>query len=639
MSVNRLSRPTCTKLLAGLLALLCFACTPKKNPRHGRVIPTAPLAPNFITITNDDGFSTVSWSPMEYATHYKIHFATAPGAYGGIAVDNVQPPFAFGGLVNGQNYYVKIQSVGDLGHSELSSENTLAPANGSGTDDSLFGQQWHLVNAGDVEGDDGTLATAGEDANVTWPCVPAHTCRGEGIRVAVVDDGLELTHEDLKANVFPGLSYSYLDGSSDPGTSGGHGTAVAGIIAARDLNTVGMRGVAPRANLVGYNMLEAPTTANVTDALTRNIANVHVSNNSWGPGDGYLGCPVDDGGLTENAMATGAATGRGGLGTVYAIAAGNGDGGGELCDNCQGIANLNRYANSRYAITVGAVDAHGGKSTYSETGANLLVSAPGGEYCSIAGVDGTLAIATTDVTAAGGINGAGSPYTTDFANKKYTRCMNGTSAATPVVAGVAALVLQENPTLSWRDVRWILAATARQTSVADPEWVTNAAGFKHNNRFGFGVVDATAAVAMAATHVNFGAENFGAANASPNAAIGDNGAAVTSTVNIAGSNVTAIEWVEVILDASDHDAPADLEITLRSPSGTDSVLVPAHNSLEPDDIISCKNRNKLYLNFKMGSAAFMGESADGAWRLSVRDRKTDDTGTFKTWSITVYGHN
>lgn len=628
------------RLLAGFLALLCLACTPKKNPRHGREIPTAPLAPTFITVTNDDGFATISWSQMKFATHYDINFATAPGAYGAITARNVQPPFTFGGLVNAQNYYVTIESVGELGHSPPSSELTLSPANGAGTDDAFFSRQWHLDNLGTATGDDGVLATAGQDVNVTWPCVPAHTCRGEGVRVAVVDDGLEIAHEDLKANVFPGLSYNYLTTGNDPDTSGGHGTAVAGIIAARDLNTVGVRGVAPRANLVGYNMLADETTStneNIVDALTRNRASVHVSNNSWGPGDAYLGCPVNDDAGAEAAFATGTTSGRSNLGTVYVIAAGNGDGGGELCTGCQGIANLNRLASSRYTVTVGAVNAHGVKSTYSETGANLLVSAPGGEYCSTAGTTGTLAINTTDVTS-GGINKPSSSYTTDLNNRKYTRCMNGTSAATPAVSGAAALVLQANPALGWRDVKWILAATARQNDAADPGWVTNAAGFRHNNRYGHGVVDATAAVAMAAGHVNFGAELFATAAASPAAAIADNGAAVNSTVNIAASGINDIEYVEVTIDAGDHDAPSDLELILRSPAGTDSVLVPAHNSLDPTDAISCVNRNKLYLNFKVGSNAFMGESADGAWRLSVRDRVTDYTGTFNSWRVTVYGH-
>jgi len=94
---------------------------------------------------------------------------------------------------------------------------------------------------------------------------------------------------------------------------------------------------------------------------------------------------------------------------------------------------------------VGSVNNSGQRSIDSEQGANLLVSAPGGEDCKKHG------IVTTDNTGSGG-------YSAD----DYTDCFNGTSAAAPMVSGVAALILQANPELGWRDVHAILAHSAKK---------------------------------------------------------------------------------------------------------------------------------------------------------------------------------
>src|SRR6267143_1081234 len=94
--------------------------------------------------------------------------------------------------------------------------------------------------------------------------------------------------------------------------------------------------------------------------------------------------------------------------------------------------------------------------------------------------------------------------------------MNGTSSATPVTVGAIALILEANPALTWRDVKHILASTARQIDtarqavtitlgnggsyIAEPAWTTNFAGFKFHNWYGFGMVNASAAVNMARTY-------------------------------------------------------------------------------------------------------------------------------------------
>ena len=82
-------------------------------------------------------------------------------------------------------------------------------------------------------------------------------CRGEGVTVAVVDDGLDIRHEDLAANIVSG-SFNYLADDGDPSptvTRDRHGTAVGGVIGGVGLNDIGVAGVAPRTGLVGYNLL------------------------------------------------------------------------------------------------------------------------------------------------------------------------------------------------------------------------------------------------------------------------------------------------------------------------------------------------------------------------------------------------
>ena len=147
--------------------------------------------------------------------------------------------------------------------------------------DPLFGCQWHLDNTGQGEG------TSGEDINVTDVWSGGNT--GEGIVVAVVDDGVDPDHEDL--NVNKDMSHDYLGENQMVRPHETHGTRVAGIIAARD-NSLGMRGVAPGATIYSYNFLaEGATLENAVDALTRNMESTAVSNNSWGGGNAYRYLP------------------------------------------------------------------------------------------------------------------------------------------------------------------------------------------------------------------------------------------------------------------------------------------------------------------------------------------------------------
>ncbi len=502
--------------------------------------------------------------------------------------------------------------------------------------DPLYGDQWHLKNIGQLGG------LTGQDLNVepAWQvCGAGATCRGEGVRIAVVDDGLEIAHEDLTANVAAGFSYNYVTGSTDPtndptDADSNHGTAVAGIVAARDLNGLGVRGVAPRANLVGYNLLQNFTTNNVTNAMTRDAEAVSVNTNSWGAPDGNGNLWPSD--LTwRSAINTGLTTGRSGRGIVYTWAAGNGATGSTPCPACVDNTNYDGQANNRGVMAVGAVTNQGTKSSYSERGANLWVSAPGGESCN------THAITTTDRSGELGSNAAAAGAT-DYANRSYSKCMNGTSSATPMVAGVAALMLQANPNLGWRDVRVILAETARvndnPASPINPEWTTNGAGYYINHNYGFGVVDANAAVARAKTWTpNLGTEKtFSSSSGSlTNSDIPDNNSTgVSHTITVSGSGITKIEFVEITFTATSTSAiySGDLQVTLTHTVGT---TVTAISRLA--ETHTCANPCTPYNAWVFGSARHLGEPADGAWRLNVQDLGLGDTGTFQSWSLKFYG--
>ena len=592
-----------------------------------------PPAPTGLTATPKDGYVLLDANPPASGvtvTGYNIYWSTAAGVnkttVNKIAVGST--PQAHTGLANGTKYYYVATAINANGESAESTEVSATPVAAAASADPLFVDQWNLKNMGQL-GANSVAAKVGEDINVQ----PVWSARkGSGVRIAIVDDGLEIGHEDLASNIAPnGTSYNYVTLSSDPTNdpadlTSGHGTEVAGIAAARDQNGLGGTGVAPRANLVGYNLLQNSTTVNEADAMIRGAASVHISSNSWGAPDG-TGSVAASASTWRAAIDTGLATGRSGLGTVYTWAAGNG----APVDN----SNYDGRANYRGVIAVGAVNDQGVKSSYSEEGANLWVSAPGGESCN------THTITTTDRTGAAGSNPPppANGYT-DYAAQNYTKCMNGTSAATPTVAGVVALILEANPNLGWRDVRNILAQTARINAPTDPGWYgtggTPSYGF--NPKYGFGVVDAASAVAVAATWVNLPAEKtFTPPTATPNQAILDNnatGVASTITVAAGSSGITSLEYIDITFSAADHTSPGDLTVMLISPSGTTSTLAVTHPCQNAAGVVACAPDNA----WRFGSAGHLGELADGTWTLTVKDLTATNTGTFESWGLKFYGH-
>lgn len=474
----------------------------------------------------------------------------------------------------------------------------------SAPNDPLYASQWHLANTGQSGG------LAGEDARLpaAWDLAT-----GTGVVIGVVDDGLQGSHPDLAANYRADLSYDYNGNDADPspGTGDDHGTAAAGVAAARGNNGIGVSGTAPAAGLAGIRLI-AQTTTDQQEAqgLTHRLQDIDVYSNSWGPDDD--GTTLEEPGpLTRAALATGATTGRGGLGSIYVWAAGNGL---DADDN----SNFDGYANSRYTIAVSAVDHAGRQAWYSEPGANILIAAPSSGGTALVDAGG---IVTTDRTGTLGYNtvstASGGDYATDF---------GGTSAATPAVAGVVALMLEANPGLGWRDVQQVLARSARRNDAGDAAWTRNGAGLWINDKYGFGVVDAAAAVTLARTWTNTAAEvSTSSGTIEVGGSIPDASPAGLTSSFVVGADIT-VETVEVTFSAT-HTSRGQLQVVLTSPAGTRSVLA----SRRPGDT------GDHFAGWTFSTVRSLGESATGTWTLTVSDLASGTTGTFGSWALTVHG--
>ena len=465
--------------------------------------------------------------------------------------------------------------------------------------DLLYGCQWNLSNTGQ------SGATAGEDINVeeAW-----ETTLGSGVVVAVVDSRVDGTHEDLADNFDAANSHDYLVALGLTARPGSHGTAVAGVVAGRN-NGIGVRGVAPEATIRSYNVLQDSRDVNAADAMARHAEDTAVNTNSWGPiNDGF---PLRAPRIWELALEHGLTEGDSGRGTFYTWSAGNAAASGPDFDN----VNLDEYTNFYGVTAVCSVNYHGERSHYSEEGAALWVCAP-----------------SSDGSQPG-------PLSTALGNGYSS--FGGTSAASPQAAGVAALVRAVNPSLSWRDVKLILAASARKNDPDHSGWQTGAAmygsdseSYEFNHSYGFGVLDAGAAVELAQGWTNVPAlRSHTVTSTDTPVTVGpqasDTYAESTATMR---QEFEFIEFVEVNV-VIDTPSVRHLEMDLVSPQGAVSELLVSSTKF------SRKYSSPLRGPYRLGSARHLGENPDGEWTLRLRDRINGGrASTLESWSLTVYGH-
>jgi subtilisin-like proprotein convertase family protein len=366
--------------------------------------------------------------------------------------------------------------------------------------------------------------------------------------------------------------------------------------------------VAPQASLAALRLTAlAATDAQEASAFGFQPHVIHILNNSWNPTDNGTTLKAP-GPLAAAARQSAALTGRNGRGRIFVWSSGNGRLAGDDC-------NFDGYANSRFAIAVGAATDAAVQMPTSEGCSALMVVAPAG--------GGSRTLTTTDLIGTPGYDGG--DYTSAFGGAS-TGAM---SAAAPTVSGAVALMLARNPNLTWRDVQHILRRSSVRILPTDAGWTSGA--FPHNERLGFGLLDADAAVDLAGTWSNVPSEEvLSPGTRNVNRAIPDiNATGISDTITISGveSNFV-IEHIEVDFNAT-HTWRGDLQVKLTSPSGVVSNLAPIRPSDSGDN----------FTNWKFGSVRHWGQTAAGVWTLNVADRRFQDTGTWNNWTLRIYGYH
>lgn len=321
--------------------------------------------------------------------------------------------------------------------------------------DPLYPQQYYLKNTGQLGGTAGIDIKAEEAWAITKGCY---------VRVAVLDEGVNAHEEWNNGRLLGGHTAGSLNTGGAPSFDfDGHGVSCTGIIAASHDNALGIRGVAPNAYIIPVNILSNPLDADagftgveiasaITWAVSPSGGNADVLSNSWG-----YDIPNFTDGNIQVAYNNARTTGRGNKGAILVFASGNHG------NNWNGVAFPASQLNN---IAVGAIQNTGAIWGYSGKGSPMDLVAPSGSPD-----DGGNVMTTDRMSTAGYVPG------------NYFANFGGTSAACPQVAGVAALMLSVNPTLTEVQVRTKLQQTAVDMGPG---------GF--DNSFGYGRLNALAAV-------------------------------------------------------------------------------------------------------------------------------------------------
>lgn len=490
--------------------------------------------------------------------------------------------------------------------------------------------QWYMNN----EGVNGGVADI--DINVEDALAVAS---GQGVTVSIVDEGVAIDHIDLAANATGPHLNIFGDFPSDvPSTfdpTATHGTSVAGLIGAVFNNGEGISGVAPEATLSGIRLLPSIDTPVTTfddfdeaRALGFALDQIDVSNNSWGPPDGSLDLQGPGPLVLEtfrNAALTGRVVNGQARGTVYVWAAGNG---GAFFDR----VDYDGYASSKYTVAVAALDDSGQRSSFSEEGSSIVVTAPSS--------GGSLDLLTTYYGVE--FDGDGNPSRTS----EYTGDFGGTSGSAPIVAGVVALMLEVNPELNWREVQDVLIRSAVMVDPRDGDWIENGAGLTFNHQYGAGLVDAAAAVALAtpgSPRVPLGAATRQTLtrifSGNPNDAPNDSGiipdndgssliVSYDMSEDIDGNPLDNVQVEHVELRARIiTQSRTDLEIVLISPNGTQSVLQAVDEFNEEESIN----------NWTFMSVRNWGEGSAGTWVIRITDQITGNPAILQNATLAING--
>ncbi|KIL69836.1 hypothetical protein M378DRAFT_68936 [Amanita muscaria Koide BX008] len=471
-----------------------------------------------------------------------------------------------------------------------------------GINDPLFKSQWHLVNEEFPE----------HMMNVTGIWAMGYT--GKGVITSLLDDGLDYDHEDIAANFDADDSHDFNDHEHLPTpklSDDRHGTRCAGQIAGVKNDVCGV-GIAYESKVAGVRILSGPISdVDEAAALNYGFQNVSIYSCSWGPPDNGRSMEGPNH-LVTKAVLNGINLGRGGKGSVFVFASGNGGGYGDQC-------NFDGYTNSIYSVTVASVDYKGLHPYYSEAcAANMIVAYSSGSGQHI--------------------------VTTDRGGNKCTRSHGGTSAAAPNAVGVFALALEVRPDLTWRDIQYLCVETARTVNPEDPDWERTASGRLYSYKYGFGALDGYKYVTAAQTWklvkpqtwlqtktIQLGNGKMDDDGYSGGQFIAPGG--ITSKTSITKemlteNNFESLEHITIKVWI-DHARRGDVEVAIVSPNGIKSILAGSrsHDSADTG-----------YPGWTFMSVKHWGENPIGDWTIRVSDvEKEDQNGTFLGWHMILWG--
>ena len=504
--------------------------------------------------------------------------------------------------------------------------------------DPLYNDQWYLKNTGQFGG------KAGIDINVEPVWKQGYT--GDGVKIGVLDDPLQSNHPDLLVNASNITDY-YSDSICHPTDNKkhrGHGMQVAGIIAAR-ANDIGLRGIAFRSTLYSYGVIDNtddPSNQTLSRYVTQALNSpehqqIAVYNGSIGTGGKYEKITND----LYQAVEQVTKQGFGGKGSSLVFAAGNSGLG--MMNNSLSEAWLSHHYS---VIVVNSVNSQGESVTNfgGQGGVNLWLGAPSRQ------VGEKNNMPTTHV-----ICGA-SP-------KLYEMKMNATSGATPMVTGVVALLRQAYPNLTWRDVKLILAESAKKITAGSQQYQKTGQMYsdfskeqQHDRYTGFGLVDAAAAFQLAKTWKSLPPlkKTQGTQTTALNTPNRSTWYETTLTLNN-GESLAFIESVTLQMQtfakrtagyAGNDACISQWNLELVSPDQTKSIFFRANGKSEfsyslEDSFTVREGRDDI----RLISNSFLGSSSiTGSWKLKIRQNtpskfncKSQIT-QIANWKLTVRGH-
>jgi len=425
---------------------------------------------------------------------------------------------------------------------------------------------------------------------------------GKGIVVTILDDGIEKNNPDLIANYDPQASWDVNQNDDDPtprydmSNSNRHGTRCAGEVSASANNSICGVGVAYNSRIGGVRMLDGDVTDAVeARSLSLNNQHIDIYSASWGPDDD--GKTVDGPGqLASRAFIQGVAGGRGGKGSIFVWASGNG---GRDHDNC----NCDGYTNSIWTLSVSSATENGLIPWYSEACSSTMATT----YSS--GSSGERKVTTTDLH-----NGCTTSHT-------------GTSASAPMAAGLLALVLEANPNLTWRDVQHITVRNAQVANLKATDWRVNALGRNYSHSFGYGVMDASAMVKMAQTWTLVPQKYSANVQAQISSTNIPPRTSRTAKMEVTEhGQVNFLEHVQAHITLTSARR-GDIQLFLTSPGGTKSTLL----AKRPHDSSRAGFHDWPFL-----TVFCWGEQPAGTWELEIQNDGRYQV-TLSSWSMTFHG--